>query len=144
MPTSGKHGYQVCRRVKNMREIRTESEYQACFSDVSSRDEKSPAARALDLALDIRKFEIDLYWKRASYFWTLIAGSFAGYFVVQTSKPDDVRRSLVLLVSCLGFLLSLGWYLVNRGSKYWQENWERHVDLLETKIVGPLYKTTIS
>src|SRR5260370_35684849 len=48
------------------------------------------------------------------------------------------------MVCCLGFLLSLGWYLVNRGSKYWQENWERHVDLLETNEIGPLYKTTIS
>jgi tRNA A-37 threonylcarbamoyl transferase component Bud32 len=34
---------------------------------------------ALKQALDIRKFEIDLYWKRATYFWAFIAVSFAGY-----------------------------------------------------------------
>ncbi|MGH8568044.1 MAG: hypothetical protein ACREXU_08475, partial [Gammaproteobacteria bacterium] len=33
---------------------------------------------------------------------------------------------------------------VNRGSKFWQENWENHVDLLEDQIMGPLYKTVVS
>ena len=41
-------------------------------------------------------------------------------------------------------ILSVGWYLVNRGSKYWQENWEKHVDVLEDETIGPLYKTTIA
>jgi hypothetical protein len=123
-----------------MPEIRSESEYHARFTVGDTGP--STASKALDFALDIRKFEIELYWKRASYFWTLIAASFAGYLALQTAK--DPPRSLILLVSCLGFLLSLGWYLANRGSKYWQENWERHVDLLESTVIGPLYKTTIS
>jgi hypothetical protein len=38
--------------------------------------------KALEHALDIRKFEIELYWKRASYFWTLIAAAFAAYFLI--------------------------------------------------------------
>lgn len=33
---------------------------------------------------------------------------------------------------------------VNKGSKYWQENWENHVDLLEDNVIGPLYKTIIT
>jgi hypothetical protein len=119
-----------------MQEIRTESEYQNRFPQ---REQNTPS-RTLELALDIRKFEIDLYWKRTTYFWTLIAASFGAYFALRSSLSSGSK----LLVSCLGFLLSLGWYLVNRGSKYWQENWERHVDLLESKFVGPLYKTTIS
>jgi hypothetical protein len=47
-------------------------------------------------------------------------------------------------MSCIGLVLSTSWYLVNRGSKYWQENWERHVDALENDFTGPIYKTTIS
>lgn len=39
--------------------------------------------KALEQAHDIRKFEIDLYWKRAAYFWTFIAATFAGYFLLQ-------------------------------------------------------------
>jgi hypothetical protein len=41
-------------------------------------------------------------------------------------------------------VFSVGWYLVNRGSKAWQKNWEAHVDLLEDEVIGPLYKTTIN
>ena len=37
-------------------------------------------------------------------------------------------------------MFSFAWYLVNCGSKFWQANWERHVDLLEDITLGPLYK----
>ena len=35
------------------------------------------------------------------------------------------------------------WYFVNRGSKYWQQNWEHHVDLLEDDVYGPIYKVVV-
>lgn len=97
--------------------------------------------RALIQALDIRKFEIELYWKRATYFWTFTAAIFAGYFLVLTkSHPSN---KLLCLMGCLGFAFTLCWYLVNKGSKFWQNNWERHVDLLEDEKIGPLYKTIV-
>lgn len=34
---------------------------------------------ALATALDIRKYEIDLYWRRAAYFWTFIAAAFVAF-----------------------------------------------------------------
>jgi hypothetical protein len=100
----------------------------------------SPHYLAFNQALDNRQFEIDLYWKRAAYFWTFIAAAFAGYFVLE---KDEAYQSLIYVVTCLGFLFSLAWYFVNRGSKFWQQNWEMHVDLLEDKITGPLYKRVI-
>ncbi len=99
-----------------------------------------PNDKALKEALDNRKFEIELYWKRAAYFWTFIAAAFAGYFVLQ---KDAGTPSLIYVVTCLGFFFSLAWYFVNRGSKFWQQNWEMHVDLLEDEITGPLYKTVL-
>jgi hypothetical protein len=36
-------------------------------------NEKDKRYVALQTALDVRKFEIDLYWKRATYFWPFIA-----------------------------------------------------------------------
>jgi hypothetical protein len=100
-------------------------------------------SEALKVALDIRKFEIDLYWKRAGYFWTLIVAAFGAYFALR--NVDHIRdTSSIFIVTCVGSVLSMAWYLTNRGSKYWQENWERHVDALEDEIVGPLYKTTLS
>lgn len=95
---------------------------------------------ALKQALDIRKFEIDLYWRRATYFWAFIAAAFAAYFALQ--KGADSANLYV--VTCLGLLFSLAWYFVNRGSGAWQRNWEAHVDLLEDEIMGPLYKTLIN
>lgn len=47
------------------------------------------------------------------------------------------------VLACVGLIFSLAWFLTNRGSKYWQENWENHVDMLEDGITGPLYKTVL-
>ena len=30
---------------------------------------------------------------------------------------------------------------MNIGSKKWQENWEKHIDMLEDEVTGPIYKT---
>jgi hypothetical protein len=97
---------------------------------------------ALKAALDIRKFEIDLYWKRAAYFWAFIAVAFAGYFAIQKDQSQSTFEATYVL-TCIGFVFSLAWYFVNRGSKAWQRNWETHVDLLEDEVMGPLCKTTL-
>jgi hypothetical protein len=118
-------------------ELRTVEAYEQQFPEGAVR------AEAFKHALDIRKFEIDLYWKRTAYFWTLIAASFVGFFALHATAIER-REEALLLVTSVGLCFSVGLYLVNRGSKYWQSNWERHVDLLENSMAGPLYKTTIS
>jgi len=97
-------------------------------------------AEALKCALDIRKFEIELYWKRAAYFWTFIGATLAGYGALQASSSDEKSR-LSMMLSCLGLVFSFGWFCVNKGSKKWQENWEKNVGLLEDEVIGPLFKT---
>jgi hypothetical protein len=126
------------------------SEYQARFAEQRPQNLKdnlkeadTRAGRALTYALDIRKFEIELYWKRATYFWAFIAAAFAGYALTYKTgyTPTTSDQSwLSMLFSALGLVFSFAWYLVNRGSKFWQSNWERHVDLLEDMTLGPLYK----
>jgi hypothetical protein len=93
--------------------------------------------RALERAHEIRAFEIDLYWKRAGYFWAILAIAFAGYFA--GSKYSSKFANAI--ISDLGLVISLCWYLVNRGGAAWQQNWEFHIDLLEDELTGPLYKT---
>ena len=88
-------------------------------------------------------FEIDLYWKRATYFWAFIAATLAGFVAVQASSASNKTDMSVLLAN-LGIVFSFGWLCVNRGSKFWQENWEFHVDMLEDVINGPLYKVVMS
>ena len=111
-------------------------------SDKKEDDKKSKKAEALRYALEIRSFEIELYWKRATYFWAFIGATLAGYGAVQaaSSIPVSSKQDLSVALSCLGLVFSFGWFCVNKGSKQWQENWENHVDLLEDEIIGPLYK----
>lgn len=101
---------------------------------------------ALEQAYEIRKFEIELYWKRATYFWTFIGAAFVGYAAFfnagSNALPANPKREFILvLIACIGFVFSVAWHCVNKGSKFWQENWENHVELLEDKVFGPLYKT---
>ena len=121
---------------------KTEHDYKQSFGLGNPLD-TIKAKAALDLALDIRKFEIGLYWQRAAYFWALIAVAFAGYFAILGAEHLPEKEYLAYIVSCIGLLFTWAWYLVNRASKFWQENWENHVDMLEDETVGPLYKTIL-
>ena len=63
----------------------TPEEYRARFAEPQTprtqdaSKEADTQAGELAFAADIRKFEIELYWKRATYYWTFIAAAFAGY-----------------------------------------------------------------
>lgn len=117
----------------------TKSDYEEDFLS------KNPQL-SLEKALDIRKFEINLFWRRTGYFWGITLVFLSGYFLLKTSDVNTItysHRLLPLILTSIGIVTTMAWYLVNRGSKFWQENWERHVDMLEDSVIGPLYKTTI-
>ena len=59
------------------------------------------------------------------------------------SRESPNQTDLLAVLSNLGVVFSVGWYCVNRGSKHWQENWEKHLDILEDPIQGPLYKVVM-
>lgn len=103
------------------------------------------AGKAFEKAWATRNFEIEMYWKRATYFWAFIASIFVGYFALISSenyvKHDRFNHVEVYFLICIGFVLSLAWHFTNIGSKSWQRHWEVHVDLLEDAFTGPLYKT---
>lgn len=121
----------------------SQDQYNEKFSSSLSPNLGSIREKALERALDTRKFEIELYWKRASYFWTFIGASLAGYIAIQASASLNKTHPSILL-SCAGLTFSFAWLLANRGSKYWQENWENHVGLLEDPVMGPLFKVTLT
>ena len=82
------------------------------------------------LAHDIRQFEIELYWKRATYFWAFQLVAFAALGLL---FKDGEMKSVQLLTipASIGVVTAFAGILTARGSKFWQENWEAHVDLLE-------------
>ncbi len=120
-----------------------ESQYAESFNDLPAAPE-TRASKALMFALDVRKFEIELYWKRATYFWVFTGAALAAYLAALTGKDLENRPQALLLTSCIGLVFSVAWYFVNRASKFWQSNWEVHVDLLENKVNGPIYKTVLT
>jgi hypothetical protein len=108
----------------------------------------SRLAKAYETALDIRKFEIELYWKRAGYFWLLLAALATSLGLVLTAGNEQLvsaarRETMALFISCAGTVLAICWMIVNRASKTWQRNWELQVDVLEDVVVGPQYKTVM-
>lgn len=114
------------------------------ISDEEYLQEIKDIDEAIKIALETRKFEIDLYWKRATYFWAFLVSAFGIYFYIYTM--DDTKISyllnkdiLLIFSSSVGLLLSLCFYFVNRGSKYWQENWETQLDILLAQRIGPVF-----
>jgi len=115
----------------------TSEEYKKLF------EEPHILKEALKQAYEIRKFEIELYWKRATYFWTFIGAAFIAYgaFYNASNAVVSEKKLILVLIACIGLVFSVAWHCVNKGSKFWQENWENHVELLEDEVFGPLYKT---
>lgn len=96
---------------------------------------------AYSKAHDIRKFEIDLYWKRASYFWVFMT-ALSGLIGFSFNSANDYIKLLTPALSIMGFIFGLAFLAANQGSKFWQENWEKNLDMLEFYISGDLYKIT--
>jgi len=88
---------------------------------VDKNIEKSKSEESYEVSLKLRNFEIDLFWKRALFFWGFIASAFWGLIEVKTKHPEFAP-----LVAGFGVICSLCWLLTNRGSKRWHENWEQN------------------
>lgn len=116
----------------------TEDEYFRTFIENSSEEK---ILKAYDVAWSAKNFEIENYWRRATYFWAFQVASFAAYFGVFSSSFYAKNTEVLYCVICIGFVTALAWALINNGSKSWQRNWENHVDMLEDLVTGPLYKT---
>lgn len=112
--------------------------------------------QAYEKAHRIREFEIELYWKRTAYFWAMQAAliavavllrSTAQTITYHTDKtitisaiPDLSSLLFAVLLSTLSLCIAVFWYLMLQGAKFWQNNWERHVDILGQEIGQNLYQ----
>jgi hypothetical protein len=97
---------------------------------------KAAQKAALARAHVLRQFEIDNYWKRSTYFWGFQLAAFGA--LALAAKDGAVKPPLVLVVAAFGAITAFTGALTARGSKFWQQNWERHVDLLESQVEGSL------
>ena len=83
------------------------------------------------IALEIRNFEIKLFWERSNYFLVLTTAIAVGFFSIE----DQIS---CIGIATLGFIVSLLWFLVNLGSKFWQSRWEGRLCLLEKKMASDI------
>jgi hypothetical protein len=102
---------------------------------------QSKREKALNRAYELRSFEIEHYWKRATYFWGFQIAIFAAFGLIWKDPISNQWGPIAVALSLLGILTALANYLSARGSKFWQRNWEMHIDMLEDEIEGRLYKT---
>lgn len=121
-------------------DLRSVSEAEYIHTFITNKSEKN-INKAYEIAWSAKNFEIDNYWRRATYFWAFQVSSFAAYFGVFNSSFYAANTEILYCVICIGLLTALAWSLINKGSKAWQRNWENHVDMLEDLVTGPLYKT---
>lgn len=108
-----------------------------------SKESLCKIKEAYNKSHDIRKFEIELYWKRAGYFWAFITTIIA-IFGLCIKDINTNYFILSPLIANVGFITALCFYYVNMSSKYWQENWEHNVYNLEFYVSGNLYKINYS
>lgn len=98
--------------------------------------------RALQRAHDLRRFEIENYWRRSTYFWGFQLAALAALAIARQSNALD--GIILMAVAIFGMTTALTGVLTAKGSKFWQQNWEAHVDFLEDEIEGRLHKVALS
>lgn len=120
------------------------------YRDYFTQEDIDKLREAYNKSHDIRKFEIELYWKRATYFWTLTAAliTFLGLTVTaylgKSNIVDPTKiLSIGLAITTLGLLLTIITFFMSQAGKYWQTNWENHINNLEFLFSGNLHKTHI-
>lgn len=101
--------------------------------DLKDKESKSQLPALLEMAAEQRNFEIENYWKRATYVWAFQAAAcvLLGYL----AKDGWYNGGGAILVPLfLAFTSAYVGFLTAQGSKFWQENWELHVQLLESAL----------
>ena len=89
-------------------------------------------------SLELRNFEISLFWKRSWFFGALLLAAISGYWGICSQAKPLIAP---VCISFLIMLISLSQSLMSRGSKYWQERWEYKTKNRESKLGIDVTKT---
>ena len=88
---------------------------------------KSSDPTELQIALDNRAFEIQLFWQRSNYFLVLMTALGIGTFSVK----DPLFSPIIALFATA---CSYYWFRTTLGAKFWQESWEVEVTELSKEL----------
>jgi hypothetical protein len=124
----------------NVKELR-DRYFRTLGFDPIQASAKHQLVAALTRAYQQRSFEIEHYWKRATYFWGFQIAIFAAFGLLWRASSIVEWGALTVALPGLGLLTAVANSITARGSKFWQNNWEHHIDMLEDTVEGRLYKT---
>jgi hypothetical protein len=117
------------------------NDFCAHYFEALGTHEQPKLKDTLARAHEIRKFEIELYWKRATYFWAFQLVAFTALGLL--FKAGDQYSQRLIIPGSIGVITGFAGYLTARGSKFWQENWEKHIDVLEQETKERLTQVII-
>lgn len=81
------------------------------------------------IAIDTRNFEIHLFWQRSNYFLVLNTAIAVAFFSVDNWEYN-------LIIAGFGILVSILWFRINLGGKFWQSRWEGRLSKIENAIAN--------
>ncbi len=97
-----------------------------------------------------RRFEIERYWGRSTYFSVFLGAilvAVGGVVSWETDKITDlwleaktIKAIALFILTYVGTLLSLVWFYVGKGSKEWQKVYEMRMYYLENYVTGGFHK----
>ncbi len=137
---------------------KTEDELKANLKQ-NSNNAADIIKRASDRATDIRKFETNLFWERGKYYWAFILAAFTAHFYLLNIVLKNGENGLSLktfmdlpvlalfslaITAFVCFFFCFTWTLMNKGSKFWQKNWEQHVNKMEKLENSRLFSTYLN
>lgn len=111
----------------------TEKNLKREFEKLNS-DNKLTSTEIFKIIVDTRKFEIENFWKRATFFWGTLSILFAAYYGIK------IESKFLAMLSLVGFVFSIVFSLSLRGSKYWQESWEYLCSMYEEQLNIRLFR----
>src|ERR1017187_5869681 len=100
-------------------------------NDNNNQEDLQVSPQTYNAIYDTRKFEISLLWQRSNVFWLFTAAAFTAFF---GTVSNHLMYSII--VCNIGFFCTFCWTLANRGSKFWQTNWEKHMSKIESDFFG--------
>lgn len=104
-------------------------------------DDAQKQENALNRAHEIRMFEIRMLWQRALFFWGFqVAVLFALGSVFEANSSRTNKEFIYPFLISIGLITTIAQVLVYKGSKFWQETWEFHIDMLEEEFEGKVHQ----
>jgi hypothetical protein len=92
-----------------------------------SQDNEISKEELYRIVLETRNFEISMFWQRSNYFLVLNTAVAAGFFSLK-------GPAYTIALSLFGLVVSLLWFCVNLGGKFWQSRWEHRLRLVEQDL----------